>query len=37
VLRVTGFPTPIPEPSSWVLMALGQAGLSAAARARRPG
>jgi hypothetical protein len=37
VLRVTGFATPIPEPSSWVLMALGLAGLSAAARARRPG
>ena len=37
VLRVSGFTTPIPEPSTWLMMALGLAGLTAAARGRRTG
>lgn len=37
VLRVSGFAAPIPEPSTWLLMALGLAGLASRAGARRPG
>jgi len=35
VVRVSGFTTPIPEPSTWALMAMGLAGCLLAARRRQ--